>query len=54
MSSRFENPGKGAKLQCSRTFFIMSEYTKSKTITSRETVIIVLLAHFQIIVDVIE
>ena len=54
MSSRLENAGIGAKLRFSRKFFIMVPVQKSKTITNREILRIVLLAHFQIIVDVIE
>ena len=52
--SRFENAGIGAKLRCSQNFFIMVRVHKNKTITNRENLMIVLLAHFQIIVDVIE
>jgi len=53
VSSRFENAGLGAKLWCSRNFFIMVN-TNNKTNTSRENLMIVLLAQCQIIVDVIE
>ena len=54
MPSHFENARIGAKLRFTRNFFIMVLVQKSKTITNRQNLKIVLLAHFQIIVDVIE
>ena len=54
MFSRFDNAGIGGKLRCSRNFFILVRVHKKQAIANRETQTIVLVAHFQIIVDVIE